>query len=142
MTEKPADWHKYDPEMTISKLVVQECLHDDFTIPFPMTLTCEWLGGDILLEIVRTEEQVMAIYYMSEKTAELWSDNLGFTFIDHNWQVIESTRGERPYIAGIVFPRETPELLGEAVTISFDWLMPNVVKTGNFAIEGYLCPTT
>lgn len=84
----------------------------------------------------------MAIYYMSEKTAELWSDNLGFTFIDHNWQVIESTRGERPYIAGIVFPRETPELLGEAVEVSFDWLMPSVVKTGNFAIEGYLCPTT
>lgn len=138
--QKPANWHQFDPEMTISRLVVQECLHEPEG-RFPMTVTCGWLGGDILLEIVRSEEQVLAIYYLSEKTAELWASNLGFKFIDNGWKVIESTRAERPYVVGRVIPRENPEILGEAVELSFDWLQPDVVKTGNYAIADYVCPT-
>ena len=141
MKTKPADWHKYDPEMTIPRLIVQECLHEPDG-RFPITVTCNWLGGDILLEIVRAEDQVLAIYYLSEKTAELWASNLGFTFIDGGWQVIESTRGERPYVVGMVFPRDTPELLGEAVELSLDWLQPDVVVTGTFAIPEYVCPNS
>lgn len=137
--QKPANWHEYDPEMTISKLVVQECLHETDG-RFPITVTCDWLGGDILLEIVRSVDQVLAIYYLSERTAELWAANLGFKFADSDWKVIESTRGEQPYVVGKVFPRENPELLGEAVEQSFDLLQPDLVVTGNYAIPEYVCP--
>lgn len=139
MDTKPANWHKYDPEMTIPRLIVQECLHEPDG-RFPITVTCDWLGGDILLEIVRSEHQVLAIYYLSEKTAELWASSLGFKFIEEGWQVIESTRGERPYVVGMAVPRDKPELLGEAVETSFDWLQPDVVATGQFAIPDYVCP--
>lgn len=137
--QKPDNWHTYDKLMTISKLVVQEALH----VPdgrFPITVTCNWLGGDILLEIVRSDENILAIYYLSEKTAELWASNLGFRFIENNWKVIESTRGERPYVVGRVVPRDHPEMLGDAVQESFDWLQPDEVRTGNYAVEGYQCP--
>lgn len=139
MSTKPADWHKHDPEMTISKLVVQECWHESDG-SFPITVTCDWLGGDILLEIVRHQEEIFAIYYMSEKTAELWSANVGFKFIENGWQVVESSRGQHPYVTGIAFQKREREAFGKAVELSIDWLEPDVVMTGNYAIPTYLCP--
>ena len=134
--KKTTNWLLKDETMSISRLVIEQCELDEDG-RFPITVTCNWLGGDILLEIVRTQEQVLAIYYMSEKTAELWSANLGFKFIENNWQVIESTRAERPFVAGIVFSRESSQLLGDAVDESFNWLQPDIVKTGNHAIAEY-----
>ena len=139
MITKPANWHMNRDDMTIGELVVQECLHS-IDGAYPMTLACEWLGGDILLEIVRAGEQVLAIYYMSEKTADLWSEKLGFTFVENGWSVIESSKSQNPYIVGKVVPREFPEDLASAVEESFNWLNPEIVKTGNFSLEGYLCP--
>lgn len=137
--ETTTNWHRKDEAMPISQLVIEECEQDEDG-RLSITVTCSWLGGDILLEIVRTQEEVLAIYSLSEKTAELWSANLGFKFVENNWQVIESTRTERPYVAGIVFSRESPQLLGDAVEESFNWLQPDNVKTGKYAITEFLYP--
>lgn len=141
LIQKPADWHIYDPEMTIEKLVIQECLHE-VDGRFPITLTCDKLGGDILLEIVRKEDQLLAIYYFSEKSAHLWAEKCGFTFVEQGWQVIESSKGVHPYVAGKVVSRTSPQQLGIAVELSFDCLMPDEVKTGIFADENYICPVS
>ena len=136
---KPANWHQYDSEMTISKLVVQEALHESDGA-FPIELQCNWLGGTILLEIMRNGDVVMAVYYLSEISAALWSANLGFQFIDSGWKVIEGISGKWPFTIGFFAQKAQPEELGEAVEASFDLLMPEVVKTGNYAIPDYSCP--
>lgn len=139
--QKSASWHMFNPDLSISELVEQECLHEPDG-RFPITLTCNWLGGNILLEIVRSDDKILAIYYFSEVTAEKWAKFLGFRFVDQNWQVIESLKGVHPYVVGKVVPRNQPKLLGESVERSFNLLQPDLVVTGDIAIPGYVCPTT
>lgn len=139
MKTKPADWHNYDPKMTISRLLVQECLHEPDG-SFPITVSCDLLGGEILLEIVRRNEHLFAIYYFSSKTAELWASTLGFRFIENGWLLVEGTEGKTPTAVGKAVPRNSPEILSEAVCKSLEWLNPETVKTGIYSDANYRCP--
>jgi hypothetical protein len=138
--QKTSTWHKYDPQMTLTKLLVQELLHEPDGL-FPITLTCDSLGGqDLLLELVRAEEKTLAIYYLSDIGARIWAEKFGFMFVDMGWKVIE--RNRLPYIVGYASPRSDPGRLAAAVESTFDLLTPEVVKTGDLADATYFCPTT
>ena len=126
--------------MTFNELICQEALHE-VDGRFPITLSCESLGGDVLLEIVRREGQLLAVYYFSEVGAELWRRQFGFEFIELGWQVIEGIRNF-PYVVGKVGERSNPQAFADAVELTFDLLMPEIVKTGTFAEEGYSCPAS
>jgi hypothetical protein len=136
--EKTADWHMFDPQMTLTKLLIQELLHEPDG-RFPMTLTCDSLGGqDMLLELVRSEDKILAIYYLSDIGARIWAEKFGFIFVDMGWKVIE--RNRLPYIVGFSSPRRDPGRLAAAVESTFDLLTPEVVKTGDLADTTYSCP--
>jgi hypothetical protein len=135
--KKPENWHQHDPQMTLKKLIVQESFHIDGR--FPMTLSCASIGGDVLLELVRKDEQLLAIFYFSEVGAEQWMQKFGFEFIERGWKVIEGKRGF-PYVVGKVGLREDPWTFADEVELAISFLMPEEVRTGCEAIPTYECP--
>lgn len=136
--QKPANWHQHRSDMTLNELLCQEALHE-IDGRFPLTLSCESIGGDVLLEIIRKEDQLFAVFYFSEVGAEAWIRKFGFAFIDRNWQVIEGQRNF-PYVVGKVGVRADPQSFADSIEEALEYLMPEEVRTGNFAEEGYLCP--
>jgi hypothetical protein len=135
--EKPENWHQHDPQMTLKKLIVQESFHIDGR--FPMTLSCASIGGDVLLELVRKDEQLLAILYFSEVGAEQWMQKFGFEFIERDWKVVEGKR-DFPYVVGKVGFREDPWTFADDVEVAIGLLQPEILKTGDLADATYECP--
>lgn len=92
---------------------------------------------------MRTDENLVAIYYFSETAAEHWEGKFRSRFEEAGWKVIEKARDGIfiPKAVGRVIPKEFPLLLVDAIEDSIEWISPETIKTGNMANPNYTCPT-
>lgn len=139
---KPAGWHQYTPTTSFRELCYWELLHEEGS--FPISIFCESLGGgEVPLELLRTDENLLAIYYLSENAAEYWEVMFRSKFEEAGWNVIEKARDGIfiPKAVGKVIPREFPLLLVDAIEDSIAWMSPETIRTGNMADPSYSCPS-
>lgn len=94
------------------------------------------------MELLRTDENLLAIYYLSENAAEYWEVMFRSKFEEAGWNVIEKARDGIfiPKAVGKVIPREFPLLLVDAIEDSIAWMSPETIRTGNMADPNYSCP--
>lgn len=139
---KPSGWHEYTPTTSFRELCYWELLHEEGS--FPMSVFCESLGGgEIPLELCRTDGDLLAIYYLSSTAAKLWDDKFRNQFEAAGWKVIDSVLDgiAVPKAVGRVVPKEFPLLLVDAIEDSINWISPETIKTGNMADPTYSCPS-
>lgn len=142
MTFEPANWHQYTPTTSFRDVCLFELLHEPEG-SFPMSIYSDALGGgETPLELLRTENDLLAIYYFSQTAAKNWESKFRELFEDKGWKEIDGkTSGlEIPKVVGKVVPRELPQLLIDAIEESLEILDPHTIKTGNQADTTYSCP--
>ena len=138
---KPKGWHEYTPTTSFREVCYWELLHENCR--FPMSIFSDSLGGgEVPLELVRNDEDLLAIYYLSETAARKWEENFRNQFEEAGWKVIDRLRDgiAIPKAVGRVVPKEFPLLLVDAVEESIGWLNAETIKTGNMADPSYSCP--
>ena len=144
MTQKPANWHKYTPTTSFREVCLFELLHEPDG-SFPISIYSDALGGgETPLELLRTEKDLLAIYYFSQSAAKNWESKFREIFEDKGWKEIDGKANglEIPKAVGKVVPRELPQLLVDAIEETVEILDPHTVVTGNIASASYSCPMT
>lgn len=139
---KPTNWHQYTPTTSFRELCLFELLHEPEG-SFPISIFSDALGGgETPLELLRTESDLLAVYYFSQTAAKNWESKFREIFEDKGWKEIDgkTSRFEIPKVVGKVVPRELPQLLVDAIEESIEILNPDTIKTGNQADETYSCP--
>lgn len=142
MTQKPANWHHYTPTTSFREVCLFELLHEPEG-SFPISIHSDALGGgETPLELMRTESDLVAVYYFSQTAARKWESKFREIFEDKGWKEIDGkTSGlEIPKVVGKVVPRQLPQLLVDAIEDSIAILNPHTIRTGNQADESYSCP--
>ena len=142
MTMKPTNWHQYTPTTSFRELCLFELLHEPEG-SFPISIFSDALGGgETPLELLRTESDLLAVYYFSQTAAKNWESKFREIFEDKGWKEIDgkTSRFEIPKVVGKVVPRELPQILVDAIEESIEILNPDTIKTGNQADETYSCP--
>ena len=142
MTQKPANWHQFTPTTSFREVCLFELLHEPEG-SFPISIYSDALGGgETPLELLRTENDLLAIYYFSESAAKNWESRFREIFEDKGWKEIDGkTSGlEIPKVVGKVVPKELPLLLVDAIEETIELLNPHTIRTGNQAVETYSCP--
>jgi hypothetical protein len=142
MTQKPTNWHLYTPTTSFRELCLFELLHEPEG-SFPISIFSDALGGgETPLELMRTETDLVAVYYFSMTAAKNWESKFREIFEDKGWKEIDGKGNglEIPKVVGKVVPRELPQLLVDAIEDSIELLNPHTIRTGNQADESYSCP--